>query len=117
MSAQKLGSILAVVLIVTLVAVFGIRQYGNARVAAQELSTVTEAVSEAVQGQKEAASTDARQAKENAVKRREIAAVVNSGKARHAEAQLKVDVRSGVYANELRMLNDSIEAANRIISE
>ena len=63
-------------LIVAVLLGFGVRQYGNSRVAAQELSNTQEAISEAVQARAKAGKVDAQQAKTNAAKRESVRLVL-----------------------------------------
>ena len=111
---QKAIAITAVIVTVALVVALGIRQYGNARVAAQELGTVKEAVAEAQEARKEAVKVDARQAKEIAVVRREMAAVAHRGKELDAEIRAGADCPAD-DPERLRLLNDAIDRTNRLI--
>lgn len=103
---------LAVVL-VAFVAVlwFGVHQYGNSRVAAQELSTVKEAVSEAVVEQKTAVKVDVAQA----AQRRSLSDAVQSpGIRKEKDEQDRLMSLDPVV--RLGVLNDRVARANAAIA-
>lgn len=90
---------------------FGIRQYGNARVAAQELSAVQEAVSEAVVEQKAAVRVDVAQA----AQRRSLSdSVASPGIRKEKDEQDRL--QSLDPAVRLGVLNDRIARANAAIA-
>jgi len=106
------------VLIVTLLGLgyLGIRQYGNARVSAQELGTVKQAVSEAVAERKAALAVDVSQAKQNSVVRDSVRAVLVQARKKDAETLVKNPVLPDCDAGDagrLRLLNDAIGEVNR----
>ena len=76
MSLNRLVALAVALLAVLAVLVFGIRMYGNSRATAQELSTVQEAVQEAVQARAEAGKVDVQQAQENRTKRESVRLVL-----------------------------------------
>lgn len=103
---------LAVLLLALLVgAGWGVRQYGNSRVAAQELSTVKEAVSEAVAEQKAAVKVDVAQAEQ----RRALRDSVQSPGIRK-EKDEQDRLQSLDPAVRLSVLNDRIARANAAIA-
>lgn len=94
---------------------WGVRQYGNSRETAQELSTVKEAVSEAVAARKDAVLIDASQAKANAVQAQRVRSVL---------APVKKEMQSVPNpcadavgdAERVRLLNRAITETNRVIA-
>lgn len=104
-------TIALVVLIVAVLLGFGVRQYGNSRVAAQELSNTQEAISEAVQARAKAGKVDAQQAKTNAAKRESVRLVLKEKQDALPEV---VDCVGDV--ERIRLLNDAIREVNRIIT-
>lgn len=107
---QKLLCTLAVVATLALLAVFGVRQYGNSRVANAELNTVTEAVQEAVAERKEALDVDVRQATQSAKARDSVRLAITQARKQDAQIQAGADCPSD--ADRLRVLNDAISKAN-----
>lgn len=111
----KALGILALVVTVALVVVFGVRQYGNSRVAAQELSTVKEAVQEAVAARDSAVAVDVQQSQEIAVQGRRVRSVL---------ARMKKEIQDVPHpcadavgdAERVRLLNIAITEANRVIA-
>lgn len=103
---------LAVLLLALLVgAGWGIRQYGNSRVAAQELSTVKEAVSEAVAEQKAAVKVDVAQA----AQRRSLSdSVASPGIRKEKDEQDRL--QSLDPAVRLGVLNDRVARANAAVA-
>lgn len=103
---------LAVLLLALLVgAGWGVRQYGNSRVAAQELSTVKEAVSEAVAEQKAAVKVDVAQA----AQRRSLSdSVASPGIRKEKDEQDRL--QSLDPAVRLGVLNDRVARANAAIA-
>lgn len=103
-----------VILCVALGLAWGVRQYGNSRVAAQELGTVKEVISEAVAERKDALDVDVRQAKQSAKARDSVRLVVTQ--ARKQDAQVQVGIKPGADcpsdADRLRVLNDAISKVN-----
>jgi hypothetical protein len=106
---------LGAVAIVALILVLGIRQYGNARVAAQELGSVKEAVQEAVAARESAVKVDVYQSAENAAKGREIRAVLAPVRKKNNEIP-KSDCDAVGDAERIRLLNLAIAEANRVIA-
>lgn len=103
--AVALAAILAVL-------AFGVRQYGNSRVAAQELGTVKEAVQGAVRERKAAVKVDALQAKDNAAKRDAVRLVVR--KAQDESKEIPRDCTGD--AERIRLLNDAIRRVNAVLA-
>lgn len=114
MQIKALG-ILALVVTVALVVVFGVRQYGNSRVVAQELSTVKEAVQEAVAARDSAVAVDVSQAKENAAAAQKVRSVLIPARKKNAEVQVVCADAVG-DAERIRLLNDAIRSTNRVIA-
>lgn len=112
---QKAMATLAVIATMAVVAVWGVRQYGNSRVAAQELGTVKQAVSEAVAARESAVAVDVSQAKENAVQARKVRVLVAQARKKNAEVP-KSDCDAVGDAERVRLLNLAIVEANRVIS-
>lgn len=112
---QKALATLALVAIMALVAAWGVRQYGNSRVAKQELNSVTEAVREAVADRKEAVKVDVAQTAARAVASREVASVVISHREKgisHYETNADC---AGSDAARLGVLIDAAREINRVI--
>lgn len=118
---QKAIAILALIATLAVVATLGIRQYGNARVAAQELGTVKEAVSEAVQERKQATKADAQAAIKKATMQQEMRSAGNL-----VRKEMQNDMQDGLKAptgqyrpctesRDDRVLNDFIQRGNRAI--
>lgn len=106
---------LAVVIIIALVAAWGVRQYGNSRVVKQELNSVTEAVREVVAEQKEAVKVDVAQTAARAVASRKVASVVISHREKdipHYETTHDCAERD---AARLGVLIDAAREINRVI--
>lgn len=102
-----------VVLLLALIvgAGWGVRQYGNSRVAAQELSTVKEAVSEAVAEQKAAVKVDVAQA----AQRRSLSdSVASPGIRKEKDEQDRLQSLDPVV--RLGVLNDRVARANAAIA-
>ena len=123
MSLNRLVALAVALLAVLAVLVFGIRMYGNSRVSAQELSTVQEAVQEAVQARAEAGKVDVQQAQENRTKRESVRLVLERAKGVVQEKRNAVQAIPGVPdcvgdavgdAERIRLLNESIRAVNAI---
>ena len=112
---QRLYIMLAVMAIVVLVAALGIRQYGNARVSAQELGVVKEAVSEAVVARTAAGKVDAKQAKEIVTKRDAVRRVIQKGRDEVKDIESTGCDAVG-DAERIRLLNLRIVEVNRIIT-
>lgn len=114
---QKAIAILAVIATLAVVAMFGVRQYGNARVAAQELGTVKEAVSEAVAERKEAMKADAQAGAQKAVALDSVRTAGNlARKELHAQAVQEGAGCWGVSDADVLVFNHFIHEANRVIS-
>lgn len=94
---------------------WGVRQYGNSRETAQELSTVKEAVSEAVAARKDAGLVDVSQAKENAVQAQKVRVVLTQARKKNAEVP-KSDCDAVGDAERIRLLNIAIGETNRVIA-
>lgn len=94
---------------------WGVRQYGNTRVGAQELSTVKEAVQEAVAARDSAVAVDVSQAKENAAKAQQVRSVLTPARKKNAEVQVVCADAVG-DAERIRLLNDAIRSTNRVIA-
>ena len=96
---------------------FGVRQYGNSRVIAQELSNTQEAVSEAVAARTAAGKVDVQQAHENTAKRESVRLVLernrNATKVVHGAIGAPDCVGD---AERIRLLNESIRAVNAVIA-
>lgn len=105
---QKLYYTLAVVAIMAVVAVFGVRQYGKARVAEAQYEAVENAVSEAVAGRKAALKTDVAQTKQSSAVRAAVRSVVLQ--ARKEDAEIPAPCPDD--AARLRVLNDAIGKVN-----
>jgi len=107
--------IVAGVLIVAVVLMFGIKQYGNARVAAQELSTVKETVQEAVTAREDAVLVDVSQMKENAAAARKVRSVLIKVRKEIKDVPSPcVDAVGDV--ERIRLLNLAISETNRVIA-
>lgn len=111
MSLNRLVALAVALLAVLAVLVFGIRMYGNSRVSAQELSTVQEAVQEAVQARSKAGKVDVQQAQENRTKRESVRLVLE----RKRDAIPKSPDCVG-DVERTRLLNESIRAVNAVIA-
>lgn len=111
MSLNRLVALAVAVLTVLAVLVFGIRMYGNSRATAQELSTVQEAVQEAVQARAEAGKVDVQQAQENRTKRESVRLVLERKRDEIPESPDCVG-----DAERIRLLNESIRAVNAVIA-
>ena len=115
----KVLGILAVVATLALVSALGIRQYGAAKVAAQELSTVKEAVQEAVLERKEAAKADASTAAEKRSTVDSVRLLGNSARAdlrKDRDASIAKCAECAVRdANTVFVLNNLIRESNRVI--
>lgn len=111
----RVYAMLVMVCTMIMLAVFGVRQYGNARVTAQELGTVKEAVQEAVAARDSAVAVDVSQAKETATKAQQVRSVLAPARKKNAEVQVKrVDAVGD--AERIRLLNDAIRSTNRVIA-
>lgn len=115
----KILGILAVVATVALVLMWGIRQYGNSRVAQGELSTVQEAVQSAVVARSEAGKVDAQTA---AQKRTAVDSGRMLGNTARAELRRIQDETIQKCAecavrdnNTVFVLNNLIRESNRVI--
>ena len=98
---------------------WGVRQYGNTRVGAQELSTVKGAVQEAVAARDSAVAVDVSQAKENAAKAQQVRSVLIPARKKNAAIQAEVQVVCADAvgdAERIRLLNDAIRSTNRVIA-
>lgn len=103
----------ACVILVLAIAAFGIRQYGNSRVAWRDAQVAQEAISKAVDERKDSVRVDTLQKQERAVQARSVQSAVRPLK---KEAQGVQDPCSGTGSTErLRLLNAAISAANRSI--
>ncbi len=103
----------AIVLVLVLGAlIWGVRQYGNSRVAAQEIGTLKEVAQEAVQAREAAVKVDVAQAKTIAVVRQRVRSVADSG--RSADAQIRDSSRDCRDVDRLRVFNDAIDGANAV---
>ncbi len=91
---------------------WGVRQYGNSRVAAQEIGTLKEVAQEAVQAHEAAVKVDVAQAKTIAVVRQRVRSVADSG--RSADAQIRDSSRDCRDVDRLRVFNDAIDGANAV---
>lgn len=94
---------------------WGVRQYGNSRVAAQEISTVKEAVQEAVAARDAAVAVDVSQAKENAAAAQKVRSVLIPARKKNAAIQVVCADAVG-DAERVRLLNIAITEANRVIA-
>ncbi len=99
----------ALVLILGIV-IFGVRQYGDSRVAAQELSTLQKASQEAQEGREAAVKVDALQATQGAAKRDAVRAVLKRKQNELVQKELPDCVGD---AERIRLLNDAIGEVNR----
>lgn len=107
-------------IIVVLLAGFGVRMYGNARVAGTEKELLGEAVSEAVQQRKDDLKADASVASENRARVDSVRAVTRKAKEklRVSESEVKGVSGSdcaGPCPEFSRVLNDAIAASNRAV--
>lgn len=104
---------LAVALLVILTgAIWGIRQYGNTRVAERTVEVLQEAQERAGQAQEAAVVLDAAQAKENVTKRDAVRRAVIKGKSENAKA-----VPDCVGdAERIRLLNLAIHEVNGVLA-
>lgn len=117
MNLNRLVVLAVALLAVLAVLVFGVRMYGNSRVTAQELSTVQEAVQEAVQARSEAGKVDVQQAQENRTKRESVRLVVQEKRNAVQAVQAIQGVPDCVGdAERIRLLNESIRAVNAVIA-
>lgn len=104
--------------LVLVIAVFGIRQYGSARVLQAQQEQAAEAVSEAVAERKEAVKVDVAQTAARAVASREVASVVISHREKskevipHYETTVDCDGRD---AARLGVLISAAREINRVI--
>ena len=94
---------------------WGVRQYGNSRVAAQEISTVKEAVQEAVAARDSAVAVDVQQSQEIAVQGRRVRSVLTSMKKEIQDVPHPCADAVG-DAERVRLLNIAITEANRVIA-
>lgn len=98
---------------------WGVRQYGNSRETAQELSTVKEAVSEAVAARESAVAVDVYQAKESAVQAQKVRVVLTQARKKNAAVKSEVP-KSGCDAvgdaERVRLLNLAIVEANAVVA-
>lgn len=101
--------VLALVLGLT---VFGLRQYGNARVAESKQGQAVEVVSRAVVAQKQAVKADVAQTAERAVEARRVRSVVVSYREKTqevrdavADADARDRARLGLYLDAARCIN------------
>lgn len=97
-------------------AAWGIRMYGNSRVAAQELGTVKAAVQEAVERRDERVQRDVSTKAQRAATGRETRSAVK--RTEESLANLKPESRTGVLLSpdERGVWNDLIRDANRSIT-
>lgn len=99
-------------------AIWGIRQYGNSRVAAQELGSVKEAVQEAVAAREESLKADvATEAqKRTTVQRVRVLAVQARKELNELDSKLEtIGVPCAPNPESLRVWNDLIAEGNRAI--
>lgn len=96
-----------IAVLVMLLAMFGVRQYGNARVAKVETAIVTKAVSEAVEQRNAEVKVDVQT---KAKRRTMLAAVRSSGIP--VEKSIEVSRIPDIDPEFVRLLNDSIRTAN-----
>ena len=98
---------------------WGVRQYGNSRVAAQEISTVKEAVQEAVAARDSAVAVDVQQSQEIAVQARRVRSVLAPVKKeiQYVPNPCKDSSADAVGdAERVRLLNLAITETNRVIA-
>lgn len=102
--------------LVLAIAIFGIRQYGSARVLQAQQEQAAEAVSEAVAARKEAVKVDVAQAEVRAVKAQETRSVLISHREKSKEV---LDVQSpdcrAADADRLRVLIEAAREVNRVV--
>lgn len=111
----KAGAAVLAVLLFWAVLFWGIQQYGDSRVSAQELSTVKEAVSEAVAARESAVAVDVSQAKENAAQAQKVRVVLTQARKKNAEVPKSACDAVG-DAERVRLLNISIAETNRVVA-
>lgn len=120
LSLNRLMALAVAVLAITAVLAFGVWQYGNSRVAAQELGTVKEAVQEAVLRRDERVQRDVSTKAQRAAVGRETRSAVKRTEESLANlnANLKAESRTGLVLSpdERRVWNDLILDANRSIT-
>ena len=116
LSLNRLVALAVAVLAIVAVLAFGVRQYGNSRVAAQEIGSVKEAVQEAVERRDERVQRDVSTKAERAATGRETRSAVK--RTEESLANLKPESRTGVLLSpdERRVWNDLILDANRSIT-
>jgi hypothetical protein len=94
---------------------WGVRQYGNARVATGDLVAVTQAVQGAVVEREVAVKVDVRQAKENRTSRDAVrSAVIRARKQNEEIPKLGLDAVGD--AERIRVLNVAIDKANEVVA-
>ena len=111
---QKALATLALVAIMALVAAWGVRQYGNSRVAKQELNSVKEAVREAVADRKEAVKVDIAQTAARVVASREVASTVISHREKSQEVISHYETNADCAGSDAARLGVLISAAREI---
>ena len=120
LSLNRLMALAVAVLAITAVLAFGVWQYGNSRVAAQELGTVKEAVQEAVERRDERVQRDVSTKAQRAAVGRETRSAVKRTEESLANlnANLKAESRTGLVLSpdERGVWNDLIRDANRSIT-
>lgn len=113
---NRLWLYLIALALVLAIVVFGVRQYGKARVAQVQYEAVAEAVSGAVAERKEALGTDVAQAKQSAAVRDSVRSVLVQARKKNAKVPspgaVLPDCSAG-DAERLRVLNDAIAEVNR----
>ena len=116
LSLNRLVALAVALVILIGGAAWGIRMYGNARVAAQELGTVKEAVQEAVERRDERVQRDVSTKAQRAATGRETRSAVK--RTEESLANLKAESRTGLVLSpdERRVWNDLILDANRSIT-
>lgn len=115
----KALSILAVVATVALVLIWGIRQYGNSRVARGELSTVQEAVQSATAARSEAGEVDAQTAAQKRTAVDSGRLLGNTARAELRRIQDETIQKCAECAvrdsNTVFVLNNLVRESNRVI--
>ena len=106
---------LILVVVVLLGLGWGIRQYGNSREAAQELSTVKEVIQEAVAESKAAVAVDVLQSQENAASAQRVRAVLIQKRKEMQDVPNPCADAVG-DAERTRLLNRAIGEANAVIA-
>lgn len=104
----------AVLLLIMALSVWGIKQYGNSRVGAQEISTLQEAAAEAVVERRDALSTDVAQTERRAATAVLARSVVKRERIQSAQVPV-LECDAVGDAERIRLLNLAITEVNAIV--